>query len=398
MYLNTNHKSIDLTSIFFAILVTFPCINYYIGELYWAFDLENPFAEFIYALIYAVGMMSIIRNINTFKINSLVLLAFLLFYSFILTPQAVPEYAGPSFIRSPLAQFLFIFFPVFLLSSDKKFNYSEALNLLSYFALVPLSLMLVAFVFQAIVNGTGIHEYMAFAYMALPMEIVVLYYSWTTSGRILGRVLSALAFLTILFGGCRGALVTLLMFMVLSVVLFSTNRWRRAIIIILGLLIVLSLSPILHFLTGLLNSMGVESRIFGYIEAGEIAESNARMLVYRKAISVISVIGHGIYSDRALIGGVEDAYYCHNWVLEFLVDYGWAIGGILVFLIIKKLITIVSGTSSTSSHYHKFMLFFALSMLGVKFMISNSYLNSFEIALIFGWMAFLSRNKIIDQY
>lgn len=393
MRLRGDHISLDLTSILFAVLVTLPCINYYIGEIYWAFDLLNPYAEYIYAVVYVAGVIAIVKNFTSFKAVSIVVLLLLLGYSVFVTPRAVPEYTGPDFLRSPLAQFLFIFFPVFLLASDKKFDYEGALNLLSYCAAVPLVLMLVAFVFQTMIVRTGLHEYMTFAYMALPMILVLMYYSWTSKTRVIGKVLSVLASLTVLFGGCRGALLTLIAFIALSILLFSKNRLRRIVAIIIGMFIVLNLSSILNFLGGQLNTIGVESRIFAYIETGEMGESDTRMEVYKKALSIISVYGHGIYSDRYLLEGVEDASYCHNWMLEFFVDYGWPVGGLLVLLVIYKIASIIKETSAESSQSQKFMLYLAISMLGVKFMLSNSYLNSFEIALIFGWLIFLTRIK-----
>ena len=64
-----------------------------------------------------------------------------------------------------------------------------------------------------------------------------------------------------------------------------------------------------------------------------------------------------------------------------------------MLLVIYKIASIIKETSAESSQSQKFMLYLAISMLGVKFMLSNSYLNSFEIALIFGWLIFLTRIK-----
>lgn len=391
---NIVSKDDSLNSWFLTILISFPVINYYIAAIYWSIGLDNPFAEFIYAFVYAIGIFSILRRFDVYKAVVLVIVALLLAYSLIVTPQAKSAYMGPPFVRSSLVQLLFIYLPIFLLASDKKFDFEKSLSTLSYVSIVPVFLMLVAFVLQVYITGLGLQEYMTFAYTALPLTMVLMYYSWSTRKRLFGKSISLLAFFSLLFGGCRGALFTLLLFIVLCIVLYSKKSIGKYIAIIGAAIVVLNLSSIMSSLGGELQSLGIESRIFNFISDGTIAESDSRLLVYNKALSIIDVYGHGIYSDRFLLEHVDDATYCHNWILEFLVDYGLLIGGILVILVIMKLIKIMHNTSSESQPSRKFLVFFSISMLGAKFMLSQSYLNSPEPALVFGWLLFLTRNNV----
>lgn len=396
MTVESHNKRYDLSSILFVALITLPAINYYIAEIYWSVGLTNPWAEYVYAIVFVVGIISICINLTRFKIVALLTIVLLLLYTSLVTPQAVPIYTSPTLLRSPLGQFLLVFFPIFLLSSDKRFDYELTIDLLSSVALIPLVFMIVAYVLQVYITGLGLHEYMTFAYTALPMIMVVMYYSWSVKKRWLGKVVSILSAFTILFGGCRGALFSLLVFIILSILLYSKANIWKVILIISGFFIVIYLPKILQFFGSQLNSYGVESRIFSYIDAGTITESDARIEVYQKALSIIDVYGHGIYSDRALLEHVAEATYCHNWMLEFLVDYGWLIGMLLIIVVLSRMTRIAIHTSQKSPIMHKFMIYFALSMLGVKFMLSNSYLNSPELAFVFGWLFYLSRNK--NQY
>ena len=383
----------DLSTIFFVILMLLPAINYYIAEIFWAFGLTNPISEIVYAFTFGIGLISVVRRLDLFRVSAIVVFVFLLAYSAVMTPQAVAEYTGPSFLKSPLAMFLLIYFPIFLLAADRRFKYEEALPLLSRLAVIPMILMIVAYVFQVYVRGTELHEYMSFAYVILPLILISLYYSWMSDGHYFGKILSILSAFTILFGGCRGALMTLLVFIVLSVLLFTKFSLKKVLLVFLGVAVVMNLSTILSYFGGQLYAVGIESRIFNFLDTGDIAESRDRLAVYRKALSIIDYYGHGIYSDRALLEHVESATYCHNWVLEFMVDYGAVLGGILVLLLLAKLAIIGFQTSSKSSTTHRFLMHFALSMLFVKFMLSNSYLNSSELALVFGWLIHLTRNK-----
>ena len=396
MAIKTLSNRYDLSSILFVALITLPAINYYIAEIYWSVGLKNSWAEYVYAFVFAVGIISVCIKPSGFKAIAILTIIFLLLYTSLVTPRAVPIYTSPSFLRSPLGQFLLVYFPIFLLSSDKRFNYDRTLRLLSSVAIVPLVFMIIAYVLQVYVIGLGLHEYMTFAYTALPMIMVVMYYSWTVKQRWLGKIVSVISAFTILFGGCRGALLSLLAFIVLSILLYSKSNTWKFILIFAGFFITINLSQVLQFFGSQLSSLGVESRIFSFIDAGTIAESDARIEVFKKAISIIDVYGHGIYSDRALLEHVADATYCHNWMLEFLVDYGWIIGMLLIIVVLSRMIRLVVHTTQRSPIMHKFMIYFALSMLGVKFMLSNSYLNSPELAFVFGWMFYLSRNK--NQY
>ena len=63
--------------------------------------------------------------------------------------------------------------------------------------------------------------------------------------------------------------------------------------------------------------------------------SNGRWTLYEKAIQGIlegSFFGGGVYFDRVLLDN-----YAHNIIIEFVVDYGFFIGILLILLIVLAL-------------------------------------------------------------
>ena len=147
---------------------------------------------------------------------------------------------------------------------------------------------------------------------------------------------------------------------------------------------------ILEFAGNLFESFGYESRIFRLMEAGSALESDGRIVTYKKALEVIEVYPNGLFADRVLLERVDDSKYCHNWILEFLVDYGWLLGTILATIVLIKLASLTIWYVKHKDQSN-FMICFAICMLLGKYMLSNSYLNSPEMALIFGW--FIYSNK-----
>ena len=233
---------------------------------------------------------------------------------------------------------------------------------------------------------------MTFAYTALPSILVGTYYGFTRKKWALFTV-SLAASLTVVFGGCRGALLSLLLFFALFLLLgIKKNITRILVLLFLGF-VLLNINPLLNSGNSLLGSYGYESRIFIHAGSNTFIESEGRNEVYDKAISIIDYIGHGVYSDRVLLQNVRDSTYCHNWVLEVLVDFGWVLGGLIILAILLYLYRLVRHKPQGDIHY-SFMLIFTLTMLLTKYMLSSSYLDSSECAMILGWFIYCSRIRV----
>ena len=392
MHTRKDYKYIALS---LTLLLTLPAINYYIAAIYLAYGINNPFSELIYGFTYLVGMSIYFRHFNVYKILSVLSLIALLLISFILTPTANFVIFEPNFSQSLLARLIFIYFPIFLICSEQKFNYDYIISYLYSGSLIVVCLCIIAYIMQ-IYMTSGLQEYMTFAYTGLPAILICIFNSWKNN-RIFGKLLSILASATIFFGGCRGALLTLVVFIILFIAFNIKSLNKFIIVLFICLLFILNIEQILTSINFLLSSLGYESRIMGFLEADAFAESSARENVYAKALSIIEPYGHGLYSDRLLLQRVEDATYCHNWILELCVDFGYILGSILVFIVMALIFTNIKKMFAIQKDSIQFLVIFAISMFGVKYMLSNSYLNSPEIALIIGWFVSQLRFGYIDS-
>ena len=369
----------------FAVVFLLPMINYYIAAIFWAFNMPNPFAEPLFAIIYLCGFMSYFRKVDYSKLASILILVFLLLISFIITPSTWEEVTGPVLLQSHLITFLLMYFPLFLFATEKAFNFEIAMEFLYSLCKPVVALCVGAYYSQVFLSGKGLQDYMTFAYTGLPAITIVTFFAWKKGERI-SQVLSALACLTVLFGGCRGALFTLAIFLISSLLLNIKSKKTRFGVLFFGAVIVLFADQFLSFVGNAMDAAGYESRIFKLIEAGEVIESEGRNVVFDKAVSLIGFWGNGLFSDRYLLEHVQDAIYCHNWVLEVLVDFGYLFGVPIIIWLISLFYTAIKNVISSTNDYFIFYFIFAISFIGGKYMLSNSYLHSSEIPIILAWL------------
>lgn len=70
--------------------------------------------------------------------------------------------------------------------------------------------------------------------------------------------------------------------------------------------------------------------------SGDITSDNGRDAIYALAagaVKTMSFLGYGAFGDRQFITPYYYWGYCHNIILELIIDFGWLFG-IIIFLII----------------------------------------------------------------
>jgi len=375
----------------FPVLFCFPAINYYIAQILYAFGIVNPLSEVFYSLIFLSGMLVYFSNTNLkVKIPIYLFIALNFIISFNLTDGIWDTITGPIFIKSLFVKFVFIYLPITLILSSSNIHFGELLQSLLPAAIVVNVLCSIAFAFQ-IINLGILQEYMTFAYTALPSILLGVYYGFFLKKKVL-LIVSLMASATVVFGGSRGAILTLLLFLSFVFQFNISKRSNRIVVFISTCIILLNFSFVLSYVKNVFISYGYESRFFTLVENEKIMESEGRYMVYKKAISIIDYFGHGVFSDRVLLQNVSDSTYCHNWILEILVNFGWIFGLLIVLFLIFFLFKLIKKRPSNDVNY-TFMIYFSLTMLLSKYMLSGSYLDSSECALIAGWLIYCGRNK-----
>lgn len=216
---------------------------------------------------------------------------------------------------------------------------------------------------------------MAFSY-ALLFPTAILF----SQDNFIWKLLSIVLLIEMLALGSRGALITVLTYMVIS---YKWNK-RSGLKIILYVLLLITATyflfePIVYTLTNLFDQIGVNSRSLNLYLNGEVfSHDSGRFDLYeetRKMIDTSPLFGYGIWADREFFG-----IYCHNIYLELLLDFGYAGGYFFIITTISFLI------------YVYFKLDKSLKLVFILFVIcaimpltaSGSYLTSYNFSLMLG--------------
>ena len=151
-------------------------------------------------------------------------------------------------------------------------------------------------------------------------------------------ILCGISVLEIILGGSRGPLVGVGIFGILLILRFFKEMDMRlrvflivASIFALILFVGIGLETILQWVSSIIKSLGISSRTIDMLLQGEIADDNNRSRIYETAIQMIrngGLFGYGAYGDRYVIGNIAFVGYCHNIILEILIDFGILLGGI----------------------------------------------------------------------
>jgi len=171
----------------------------------------------------------------------------------------------------------------------------------------------------------------------------------------------------ILMAGSRGPLlcygIALLLF---SLEYLRKNYlWLKCLPFIAGVIISFELfkERITNLLLALLSNYFAGSRTVEKMMAGELSDDSARDVIWGRSWRLIQespLLGYGAYGDRPYIYQFHDAAYSHNFFLEFLVDFGPWVGGILLLLMFMKSYKMLF-RSKSSEFTAIFIVFFSLS-------------------------------------
>ena len=149
---------------------------------------------------------------------------------------------------------------------------------------------------------------------------------------LLGCISTVLA----LVGGSRGCVLCLLIFGILylfkefSVVPVYKKILITAGAVLAGILFNAFYYDILSWLSG------IDARTIQMFLSGDITSDNGRDAIYALAAGAVKTmpfLGYGAFGDRQFITPYYYWGYCHNIILELIIDFGWLFG-IIIFLII----------------------------------------------------------------
>lgn len=237
-----------------------------------------------------------------------------------------------------------------------------------------------------IIRGTfSIEGYdMALSYSLLLPTVVLLtqekIYYW----------IGALCMLFVIFSvGSRGAFGTILLFGLVRYFWGKVSVSKFIIyVLILFIFFELLFTPFVEFISDILDAANVNSRTLKLLVDGEfVSHESGRDDLSKMAWNLIDrnpFTGNGVWADRQYMG-----IYCHNIILELLLDFGYIVTGIITLVFCGNVYVTFMPLASNHKLY---FLMFMMSIL-IPMFVSGSYLIDYNIGLLIGIIALYKRNS-----
>ena len=220
---------------------------------------------------------------------------------------------------------------------------------------------------------------MSFGYSLLLPLLFLIYFEQN-------KLLIFFLLLAILVAGSRGPLIPILTYILYRIIKY--NSFKKQVILILGVVVIVIIT-LPMFVSYIDNSIGITSRTSLLLTEGSLASDSGRGEIYDFIWSHVlqkPILGHGVFADRVLLG-----VYCHNIVLEFLLDFGLLIP--IAFLLFSTIIIILLLKVMNNNEKELLVLFFVASIFPL--LISNSYLLDFRFPLFVGFL-YILLNKYLN--
>ena len=378
-------KELAVSLMFFG-----PQVNYYVSWFLGSRGLPS-ISTFVFAVLYLIGIISYkftISNRRSFFVTCFALLSIVFSY---LSNSSVKQFMfeGSLFLSSVLV-FILIYLPVFLMLLGK-LNISRMLSMFEKFSILTLILAISTFSINFFMFRTRPIDYLSFAYMMITP--IMICFSMGVTGKKLSLIFSIIASIVLVVVGSRGAIVALAVFLILYIFGFSTKgksnyrRFSKWVLIFLLILFCVFYENILNGISSALGMFGYNSRTIGYLLIGNGAfeRIGGRGDIWNHAIQAIGFIGKGVLGDRTVLRNeVGSPTYAHNFILEFLIDYGWIFGLTIVVFIIHTVVKAFIISKRSENDTLKTLAYSMISIIFVKHMVSSSFFISFDFWLYVG--------------
>ena len=259
---------------------------------------------------------------------------------------------------------------------------------------------MISFAVRVFYKHAPLTNYMSFAYQGL-LSVMLCVYMSLKKKNFLRFIISMGACACIILAGCRGAALTLIVF--LAIVIFSAPGMKKGIHYItilltinISLIVFVCLDSIISYVSCKLIAQDFESRTLYMFLTGEFLSDSGRGVIQSKILAESGLLPNGLYGDFAAVG-----VYSHNWIVEILCNFGYLIGPLIIFIIIFILMksAVLYGKENSVRF---FWTASAISMMLIKYMVSSSPLITFEFMFLAGLLTNMlyiqKQNAISGKY
>lgn len=372
-----------------------PQINYYISAVLSSYNIQT-ITPLIYAALIVEGVWVILSNLHYKQcfIWSYGMLVVLLL-SLIVNWDVTQHMLVASFFSSPIVMLCTIYFPIFLIFLTEV-NVEELLGAAETYSILAVALAAIAFINYVFIQRKNMPDYMTFAYM-LVSPIMFCAIS-AIQGEKSKALWASLGYFIVLIGGCRGAFLTVSVFLFLCFIRFFPTAGKRSafivkcISIIFAIMMILNIEKILNIISLCLERFGYNSRVFasltGKSYGGEINtffSGDGRNDIWKMAWENIRIIGYGLFGDRTVIvNEYNDACYAHNWILEMLVSFGWILGTMAVLYVLWVVTNSVIMADQKKDRIKVLLSYSVFCIIMVKHFVSASFASSIDFWFYLG--------------
>jgi len=221
--------------------------------------------------------------------------------------------------------------------------------------------------------------------MAFSFACVLPFVAFYSHREYYDQIACFVLFILVIAIGARGAALCMASYVVFDLFQYK-SKWRFLLLAVIVAFIVL-----LPLLNSWLYSIGISSRTLDMLLSGEITSDSGRSSIRKYFINQLvehPFFGIGLFGDRLL----DDVSYCHNILLEIILDFGIPIGGLLLFIGLIKLISIYYHSDSDNRN----ILVGYFCALVLPFMTSGSYLINSNFAIFIGLCFLINKQNILD--
>lgn len=345
----------------FSTVIFLPILFDFITSVTGGNSSSYTFAIYIGTLfLFFVEFYKIIRPIN---IIALLGIYIFFFFNYTFFPVSQPYLSSKEFILVCV-----YFIPIGLLFFTQIRDWNGLISMVSKYSIPAILIGLyILFYTNVTVKGEEVmFTYMEFSYALLPFICASFARYFETKNK-LTLLIFFLGLFEIISYGCRGSIIFTSLFVMLTIFLNDkTNRFIISIFIITILLIYLNIEYIANTLISF--DLFSNSYFLRHFVEDEMFVSD-RVFIYELCENRISTEGieiSGLFGDRPYCGSI----YPHNFIYEIMMQFGWALGPIVLLLYLGLVVSSLKEKGSRQA------VIFILCTLLLKFMLSGSYLLS----------------------
>lgn len=234
---------------------------------------------------------------------------------------------------------------LFLITLCKDLN--KLFNSFVKWSLFTVLIGVLAYVYVDLIKGYKL-QYMVYSYFMLT-AVCVCYEKYRKDKQFMFLFLGLLGSIAMFLCGSRGAVISLLGFIIVRFIIFNDFKItaNKVAIIMFSLILLgtlyLNYDSIIIYLINLFQKYGINSRTLNALVEGTLIESYGRDTI-RNAIWIgvkkSPIIGYGLFGDRYLAGtyGYGSFTYAHSIFLEAISNFGIVLGIPLLIAFFVKVI------------------------------------------------------------